>query len=220
MNFLFGKPDSANSRPVFCYGAGNIGRQFTQFAYLVGIIPSHFIDRNLAGTVIAVKNNPCDYARDVPVISVAEAQKFGVDNPIIITMLYPDAAARQLQGAGFTNIWRLPLQIPIPIINETAFKVAVESNRIKIEYVRRKLYDERSREVLDGMLQYGLGGCTDFALVDSVFDVDEYFPSGIVALAENCCFIDGGCYDNSTAIEFAARTNHGYAHIYSFEPNM
>ena len=93
----------------------------------------------------------------------------------------------------------------------------LEENSEKIEKVRARLQDERSKEVFDNLLNYR----KDFKLswlaasVDS--GVPQYFDP-IVSLSDEEVFVDCGTYCGDTINQFAA-LQEKYKRIYAFEPN-
>jgi FkbM family methyltransferase len=49
----------------------------------------------------------------------------------------------------------------------------------------------------------------------------QYFEQGVISFAEDEVFVDGGCFDGGTAVDFIEHTTRGggYRYVYSFEPD-
>jgi FkbM family methyltransferase len=97
------------------------------------------------------------------------------------------------------------------------FRVDYEQNRDRYAAVRERLGDDESRDVFDSLVRFRL--TSDLAAMSNRrYDmVNQYFEDFLELQPAGESFVDIGCYDGLTSMEFARRAP-GFEHITAFEP--
>jgi len=85
------------------------------------------------------------------------------------------------------------------------------------EWVRRQLFDARSRDTLDRLMAFRLRGDIEAMEAFAYAPQKQYFEP-FAWPQEGEVFVDGGGFDGSTSLEFAARCPH-FGAIHFFEPS-
>jgi FkbM family methyltransferase len=156
-----------------------------------------------------------------PVIPSADLQSGSY--VVVASMLRPHTAMRALDGHdvevldyfAFERFSGLPLK-PVAFWDEFADDYAANADRYAS--VRSRLADDRSRDSFDRLVEARLtrdiSGLSTFT-----YDmVNQYFEDFLDLEAQGESFVDIGCYDGMTSIEFARRAP-GFRHITAFEPS-
>jgi len=85
-----------------------------------------------------------------------------------------------------------------------------------LDQVYSMLADEPSRTVFRTVLMRIFNREAKFVM-SSVNTPDEYFPEGIVALADKECFVDAGAYTGDTLRFFLSKVDAKFEYYYAFE---
>lgn len=84
------------------------------------------------------------------------------------------------------------------------------------EWAYNFFQDDSSKQIiLERIERYLFGTC-----VKSTTECEEYFENGIISLASQEVFVDGGGYIGDSAEAFIRHANNQYRHIYVFEPSL
>lgn len=94
--------------------------------------------------------------------------------------------------------------------------VYYEKHFSQIEWVRKTLTDDRSREVLDAVLSYRLTGKIEYLMP---LEEDEEKSWGKLGLSLSEYFVDCGAYSGDTVQRFIKLTGGRYSKIVAIEPD-
>lgn len=105
-----------------------------------------------------------------------------------------------------------------PYGSRSAVLSELEKNKDNLQKVECLLEDENSKNVLRGLIRY----CDRLEVADLMAICDrrypQYFDEELIVFGDGEVFIDGGCLDFSTSLEFIGRAAR-YKKIYAFEPD-
>lgn len=99
---------------------------------------------------------------------------------------------------------------------QNSFAEFCANNDDKLEIISNMLEDDRSKDVLAGILQYRKS--FDRKYLKGIIDKDQYFDKEIVKFSSQEIMVDCGAYIGDTIETFAKRAVK-YRHIYAFEPD-
>lgn len=132
---------------------------------------------------------------------------------ILISTDKPGVIARQIDEMGdFTYYSYFWLNL-----KEKDYLLQEDIDGGVIEAVRTLLADEKSKQILDQIVQKRKTGFLDYT--DIIEDGDEYFEHDFFSYSNDEIFVDGGGFDGDTIEEFVSFTQNHYKQIYSFEPD-
>ncbi len=94
----------------------------------------------------------------------------------------------------------------------------ISQNADKIDFVREKLCDNRSKEIFDYMLNLRKTNDMEWAKQANCHDHTCYFLPEF-DISDEEVFVDAGGYDGDTIEDFLKVCSSKYKHIYSFEPD-
>ena len=156
-------------------------------------------------------------------IGVVRSADLPPDSMVVVaSMLRPASALRSLIGTNaaaldyfaFERFSGLDVK---PVTFWPQFRIDYEQNGPLYAAVRDRLADEESREVFDSLVRFRLTGDLS-AMSGRRYDmVNQYFEDFLQLKSSGESFVDIGCYDGFTSIEFARRAP-GFEHITAFEP--
>lgn len=86
----------------------------------------------------------------------------------------------------------------------------------ELEMIFNMLEDDRSRDILVGVLQYRKSFNRKY--LKGIIDKDQYFDEEIIKFSSHEIMVDCGAYVGDTIEKFAKKAV-GYRHIYAFEPD-
>lgn len=110
----------------------------------------------------------------------------------------------------------LPELVPLPnFVAET--RSDIRQNHIKWETMRESLFDDKSRQVLDDVLNFRLTGDYAFMKTYAFRPKDQYFED-FLGLGSKDIFVDAGGFDGDTTEEFCKRYPD-YEKVFFFEPS-
>jgi len=104
----------------------------------------------------------------------------------------------------------------VPVIGEGVFdKEYYDSHKAEFDRVRHMLADDKSRQVLDELIEFRLSGKIEH-LIDCETDDDENW--GLLELTDNETYMDLGAYTGDTVDMFLSKVN-SYNKIVAVEPD-
>lgn len=203
-------------RRAAIFGAQRLGEKVEESLRAAGIMPVAFID-----------NNPSKHGSNInglPVLSLSALSDKSI--PIVIaTTRFTSSITRQLGREGFRHI--LPYSV-MSLVDEPRYPDEIPYVGIQQDFAEHwvrylglflALSDEKSRDVLDGLVHYRLN--YDARMADAVADdyARQYFDAELVEFDGKDVFVDLGGYDGDTAEKFIQYSGGAYAKIYIFEPD-
>jgi FkbM family methyltransferase len=145
------------------------------------------------------------------------------DTPIVIASHRTLKATQRLRGAGFTNVAPFAL---LQVFETTRFPPHMfydgwlehlYQDRHKLRDFATRLKDDRSREVLDKLIEYRL--TVDPLSLESIVEWDLYAAEGLFTYSDDEVYVDAGTFDGDTIRLFIGRTHGKFARIIGFEPD-
>lgn len=206
----------AEGRKVAVFGAQRLGQLVGESLKSEGAEIIAFIDNNASkhGTSLS----------GVSVCAISEIKD--KDIPVVIaTTRFSNSIARQLEKEGFRNI--LPYSV-MSLVNPAHYPEEIPYLGIQQDFADHVaeyvglflcLADEKSRHVLDGLLNYRLDYDTRKA-VEVADEYDrQYFDEELIQFSPEDVLVDLGGYDGDTAEKFIQFGAGAYRKIYLFEPD-
>ncbi len=127
---------------------------------------------------------------------------------MIITSSYVQEIRSQLLEHGFRQIYSYQELTHIG-------RMFSEDEVKKLESVKGYLADNKSKEVIDAIVQKRRKGECDFS---DICEENQYFAENLVHVGENEVFVDGGAYIGDTIEVIIKKTGNKFSRIYAFEP--
>jgi len=162
----------------------------------------------------------------------SDLEQYDKNTPVIITPQFYGVGLEimnRLKGMGFRSIFfvnknqtdQLQNCVGAVIENYNSAKDywdgLLAANTEKLEFIRSRLADGKSRECLDALVASRFE--LNFArLTDLIEPSNNYNPAGLFEFKENEVFLDCGAYDGGSAEQFS-KIRPDYRRIYSFEPD-
>jgi FkbM family methyltransferase len=201
------KADTAG-RALIIYGCGFGGVNIAHVCAIKGIKIDGVCDANKNGVFEGTGQK---------IMSPSEMRgKFPDAKVVIASYAFENEIADELRKLGFSDTQILPF--PFSHSNVIAYPRFVREHCAGYEWAYDFFSDDISKKIiLDRARLYLLG-----ANMSRTSSSLQYFEQGVINLAEDEVFVDGGCFDGGTAIVFieqAAHAGRGYRHVYSFEPD-
>ncbi len=141
---------------------------------------------------------------------------------VVASMLRPRSAMATLAGTetvaldyfAYERFCDLHVK---PVTFWPQFRAEFEHHRERFEAIRARLADDESVETFDGLVRFRFTGDLA-AMAGRRYDlVNQYFEDFLDLRPTGESFVDIGCYDGFTSLEFARRAP-GFEHITAFEP--
>lgn len=122
--------------------------------------------------------------------------------------------SKQLMRMGVKNYFSsFHLDLPNEL-RTTCYQANI--NRADIEWLLKRVEDDRSRELVSKIVEKRKTGFFDYT--DIKESGSEYFIDDFFTKEDDEFFVDGGGYDGDTIEEFIEWTKGKYKGLYSFEP--
>ncbi|NRY60049.1 FkbM family methyltransferase [Clostridium beijerinckii] len=153
----------------------------------------------------------------IKIISPSELVALGKENLIVITSTYYKEIYEQLKELGFGNIFCFSPWFLYEHKNG-ALRETISNNMSKIKELYNLLEDNKSREVLENIINYRITFNIDY-LMNAVNSNKMYFDEDILKLNGNESFLDAGAFDGDTVLEFINFVRGEFNNIYAFEPD-
>jgi len=175
--------------------------------------------------VVPVRGFVDDFARDETFMDLPVVRSHALPSGslvVVASMLRPTSALKKLDDSNvsaldyfaFERFSGLPLK-PVTFWNE--FRADYARNHDRYEAVRHRLADDASRDLFDAIVRFRLTGDVS-AMAGTRYDmVNQYFEDFLNLAPSGESFVDVGCFDGFTSLEFARRAPD-FAHITAFEP--
>lgn len=207
----------ADGRKAAVFGAQRLGQLVKESLQVEGVEVVAFVDNNTSkhGTQVS----------GIPVCALSELNDKNI--PVVIaTTRFSNSIAKQLEKESFSNV--LPYSV-MSLLNPEHYPEEIPYVGIQQDFAENVaeyvglflcLEDERSRRVLDGLINYRLD--YDTRKADDVADeyARQYFDEKLIQFSAEDVLVDLGGYDGDTAekfIQFGGGV--GYKKIYLFEPD-
>ncbi|EKE04055.1 MAG: FkbM family methyltransferase [uncultured bacterium] len=207
-----------NLENIYIFGAKRQGKKYYNYFIKNKIEVKGFIDNDIS-------KQGKDFC-GIKIHSVDELLN-NKDNitVIIASANYLPDIYQQLKNLGFSKIIPYPV---LSIFNEVMFPPEpffkdllsdITTNKSKYMSLYSIFKDEKSKKVLDNLINYRL--TLDSSCLEEVFENnnDEYFDPYILFLDGNEVFIDGGGYNGDTVKKFINKSDQKYNKILYFEPD-
>ncbi len=204
----------SNMKEVYIFGAKDMGKTVYSYLDSAGIKTKAFIDNDL--------NKQSQKILNLPVIGL---NKIEDKNAIIIvaTLNYAYEVQNQAKNLGFKNLIFYPI---LSIFNKILFPEDklffnmledLLENKLKYIEVFKRLFDEKSKEVFDKIVDFRL--TMNLEKISMISDVvnNQYFDK-VINFSYDEVFIDGGAYTGDTSIRFIEKVKN-YRKIFLFEPD-
>jgi FkbM family methyltransferase len=191
----------------FVLGRGDYASSIADALPIAGFVDDYTNDQTFLGLPIVA-------SKDLPPAAMV----------VVASMLRPHTALRSLGNTeaecldyfAFERYSGLRLK---PVTFWQSFRMDYETNRAKYDAVRERLVDEESIHVFDSIIRFRLTSDVS-AMTGFKFDlVHQYFEDFLNLEEDGESFIDIGCFDGFTSLEFARRAP-GFQHITAFEPSV
>lgn len=189
-------------KKLYIWGAGRKGKEIVKkFASTWNI--AGFIDNNASLKEFMGYRVTCpdDFKEDLD------------RSCILISTDKPGVIAKQISEMGISSYYSYFWLN----IKEKDYLLQEDIDKESIDAVRLLLADERSKCLLDQIVEKRKEGFLDYT--DIKEDGDEYFEHDFFTYSKEEVFVDAGGFDGDTIEEFAAFTQNNYEQIYSFEPD-
>jgi len=136
--------------------------------------------------------------------------------------IMPISAHKRIENLGiagclaYSDFCKVLPDFPLPNF-VAATRTDVRENQIKYETLRQYLFDDKSRQVLDDVLNFRLTGDYGFMKPYAFRPKDQYFED-FLRLGSKDIFVDAGGFDGDTTEEFCKRYP-AYEKVFFFEPS-
>lgn len=188
---------------VYFFGAGGV------FITAIQRHKEHLQKANIVGVF---DNNASKWGQIIEgyeILPLERINQCGEDDVIIITSSYVQEIKAQLQPFGFKKIYAYH---DLNHIGRMFTKEEVD----KLNYMKTFLADDKSRMVVDKIIEKRQKGNSDFS---DIYEPDQYFVEDIVSIDENTVFVDGGAYIGDTVQVLIQKSGNRFKKVYAFEPD-
>lgn len=195
--------------PFLLFGTTTYAVRIARAAAVVGHSPVAFIDDRRAG----------ERFENCPVIALKDADpKLPVISGVVEGR--PKTVHHLLHNAGFTRIWNY---YHLNLVEPDAFPVPFWTNNVpdidlngpRYDELRAGLADEESRSTLDALLHFRY--TNDYLSGGLRYHLHDQYWESFVPMERIRSFVDGGCFDGQTALQFISR-QPAYTRVDVFEP--
>jgi FkbM family methyltransferase len=208
----------SSHKKLALFGAGLVGLEVLKLLQNAGKKVDFFIDNN--------PNKVGQVINGIPVISVDNLAIISEQTDLVISTVYDSEVLTQLQSRDLSGIIKKIFLPDIPYITKIGLSLlsdiaqVIEKNLYKIETLFSLLEDEKSRNVLYGILNYHLTQSDMYIYLHSQDrDYPQYFDAEFISFSESECFVDAGVYDGLSSKEFITQVKNKFRKILLFEPN-
>jgi FkbM family methyltransferase len=203
-------------RRAAIFGAQRLGEEVVESLRASGIVPIAFVDNSPGKQGLSISG--------LPVLSLSEISDKSIPF-VIATTRFASSITRQLAHEGFFHI--LPYSV-MSLVDEPRYPDEIPYVGIQQDFAEHwaryfglflALSDDKSRDVLDGLIHYRLS--YDSLMADAVADeyARQYFDAELIEFDGADVFVDLGGYDGDTAEKFIQYSGGFYTKIYVFEPD-
>lgn len=142
---------------------------------------------------------------------------------VVASMLRPRTACERLKNLGVEHVdyfafeRKSPLPLK-PVAHWDEFELRFASDRSRLNTIRDRFVDERSRETWDRLIEFRLTRDLRVAEIFNLDFVNQYFEDFLRLDTRGEVFADIGAFDGQTSIQFARRCPD-FSEILVFEPS-
>lgn len=150
----------------------------------------------------------------VEIVSPDMLSSLAINTPVLITSSFHKEIKEQLINMNIKDIYYV-----YKFGRDAGFydSEQIFKNREKINNLNEILSDEKSREILEKLLQFRY--TQDYSLLEEINKEEQYYPENIINLQDDEIFVDAGAYNGNTVIQFVKKSRGNYRKIYTFEPD-
>jgi len=192
------------AKTIVLFGAGSAGQLSRRILNVHGIYPAYFTD-----------NTPEHWHTQVdgtPVIPPASLP--GIKNIFVIICCWDfEKIAKQLQRMQIAEYDGTLYTAFLAMQNREFYR----SNIGKISSLADQLADDRSRQVLLGLIEHTFS--LDCEILKNICDQDQYFFDPRFFIRPGDTVVDGGAFIGDTVAEIITRFGRSFHAIHCFEPN-
>ena len=203
----------------YVFGAKILGQQTMQHLLQAGFDVRGFIDNNasLHGTQILGKKvfAPSELAHEKDSAVIVIASEYFI-TPILKQL--QDSGYKKILPSYILNIWN-KTHFPAQPIFQDMIEDYIE-NKNRYAKVRNALTDEKSKTLLDKLLEFRQTMNYEIFLSIGIPEELQYFDDEIVKLSNDEVLINGGGFDGNSTLRFIKAVNNKYKCIYFFEPDL
>jgi FkbM family methyltransferase len=206
----------AQTRQAYIFGAQRLGRDLKGMLETMGVDVLGYLD-----------NDPGKWGTEYAGRQVGSPRGVKDQDAVILigTTRYIHDISRQLESMNFTAFISYPV---LSVVDPALFPPEIPFVNVIEDLVHHRreyfetyigLEDQKSRDVLNGLVEYRL--TLRHEVIQDIFnpDAEQYFDSDILALSDHERFVDGGGYDGETTRSFIHYVKGMYDQIYYFEPD-
>lgn len=204
------------TRRAVVFGAQRLGELVQRSLASSGIAVEAIVDNSVKKHATLIDGIPVH-----PLSQIADRS-----TPVIIaTTRFTNSIACQLEREGFHHV--LPYSV-LSLVDSALYPHEIPYIGIQEDFAENAvrylglflaLGDDKSRLVLDGLINYRLDYDTRFAVTVADDYSRQYFDSDLVGFNGNDVFVDLGGYDGDTTEQFLKFCGGSYRKIYLFEPD-
>jgi FkbM family methyltransferase len=196
-------------------GAAGEGIRLADLCEQASIAVAAICDDDLAKTGCRVGSSK--------VVSTSTLDDLPRELPIVIASHRTLKATQRLRGAGFSNVAPFAL---LQVLTPTRYQPHMfydgwlehlYEDRHKLRDFSKRLNDDRSREVLDKLIEYRL--TLDPLSLESIVEWELYAAEGLFSYSADEVYVDAGTFDGDTIRLFMDRTQGKFSRIIGFEPD-
>ncbi len=194
------------AKTIVLFGAGSAGQLSKNILNAHGIYPAYFTDNTAEHWHTQIDGTPVIPPASLP----------GIKNNVFVIICCWDLGGiklqlQQMQVAEYdVTLYAAFLAIQ----NRECYRSNVE----KILSLADQLADDRSRQVLLGLITYAFS--LDYEILKNICDQDQYFFDSRFFIRPGDTVIDGGAFIGDTVAEIILRFGRSFQAIHCFEPNV
>lgn len=197
---------SNSTRPRFAFGRNVYTQSIAQSGHLDGVIDDFSTEATFVGLPVL---RTAALPKDAMVIAAAGGR------PLTVRRLLNDLGVEHLDYFSLVK-WAAP-DLRDVVFNE-GFTQEFEQNRTHYDWAYQRLADEASREAFRKLVSFRLSYDLDDLEGFTERQKEQYFEDFLSLQPAGEAFVDVGCFDGYTSLEFIKRCP-GYSKIYAFEPD-
>ena len=208
----------SHTKPLVFFGAGQAGVLAYDYFHAFGLTPDFYCDND--------PDKKGTFCRGVPVIDFSQlCDQYRESNLFITSSAHLKEIQSQIWSSHLSEFVENGMLHDMIDKNDTFFGVCgfygeiVKENFDMFERVYNLLFDQTSKDVFSGYIQYLNSGNPDF-LLPLRSQSEQYFEKGVIRLGQYEVFIDGGAFTGDTVDEFIKQTGGKFNEVYSFEPDL
>jgi len=202
-------------KPLFLYGAGNIGKEVCKALIKKGFTIEGFVDARVE------KTEYCDSIPIFPLINLPIIQSSTVIVTIHNRDVFMPPIITKLKDLGFKSVLTMidVFDLVSDVLNDRFWLTKKEYYRSSSTNLEEGYYlweDDKSKNLYKSIIEFRMSG--NYGLLPEK-DEPQYFPKDIPQWNEPIRMIDAGAYDGDTIKDLLKEKNE-VSSIVTFEPDM